>query len=228
MSLHSVTLLIALLAFSIVLIYVLVLRYNVSSDQNDRFISLLPVVGLEKGRFAWAKATFFSIFNTKQWAFEGYEKVGGIPTSHSFGLLLKYSKRNLPYIIPSIDRGPMVVIPPKQLKKVYGASEAIIDVHNTGNETIQTRWTIGDKKIYEKSFHMNVIRNQLTRNLDKVTPLLSRELESAFKKYWGGSDDWQEVYVWDTCLKLVAGASNSIFVGAPLCKYFRFHVHKKE
>lgn len=112
----------------------------------------------------------------------------------------------------------MVVIPPKLLRKVYGASDCIIDLHNTGNQTIQTKWTIGDSQIYDEKFHMNVIRNQLTRNLDKLTPLLAHELERAFKNYWGKSDDWQEVYIWDTCLKLVAGASNSIFVGAPLCK----------
>jgi hypothetical protein len=112
----------------------------------------------------------------------------------------------------------MVIIPPGLLRKVYGASESIIDIHNTGNQTIQTKWTVGDRKIYENPFHLNVIRNQLTRNLDKVTPLLAHELKSAFKRLWGKCDDWQEVYVWDTCLKLVAGASNSVFVGEPLCK----------
>jgi hypothetical protein len=225
MCIHTVALLANLLTLSAALIYALILRYNVFSEKEG-FISFLPVVGLQKGNFAWAKATFLSIFNTKQWAFEGYEKVGVIYTSVLFYSLLKYSKHNIPYIIPSIDRGPMVVIPPRQLRKVYGASEAVIDIHNTGNETIQTKWTIGDRKIYEQQFHMNVIRNQLTRNLDTVTPLISHELESAFKKYWGKSHDWQEVYVWDMCLKLVAGASNSIFFGAPLCKYFHGHVYE--
>jgi hypothetical protein len=112
----------------------------------------------------------------------------------------------------------MVVIPPRQLRKVYGAPERIIDLHHTGNETLQARWTIGDREVYDNNFQMNVIRNQLTRNLDKITPCIANELERAFKTFWGKKQDWHEVYVWDTCLKLVAGASNSIFIGEPLCK----------
>lgn len=62
------------------LLYFFILRY-INTGKEARFLSSLPVVGLEEGKFAWTKATFLSIFKTKAWAFEGYEKVG-IPHRH--------------------------------------------------------------------------------------------------------------------------------------------------
>jgi hypothetical protein len=112
----------------------------------------------------------------------------------------------------------MVVIPPRQLRKIYNATDTTIDVHDTGNDTLQAYWTIRDPEVYDNNFQMNVIRNQLTRNLDKITPIIATELEHAFDRFWGTDAEWKEVSVWDSCLKLIAGASNAMFVGEPLCK----------
>jgi hypothetical protein len=119
-----------------------------------------------------------------------------------------------------MDRGRMVIIPPKQIRHLYSLPYDLLDVHDTGNRTIQVKWTIWDKEVYENSFQMNIIRNQLTRNLDIITPTIAHELSLGFTKWWGTSTtEWTEINVWSSCLKIIAGAANSVFCGPPLCKY---------
>lgn len=133
-------------------------------------------------------------------------------------IVLQFSKSNLCFSMPSMDRGRVVVIPPKQIRQVYSLPHHVLDVYETGNRTIQVKWTIWDKEVYENSFQMNIIRNQLTRNLDVLTPVVAQELVLGFEKHWGTSaTQWKEVSVWASCLKIIAGAANSVFCGPPLC-----------
>ncbi|CAN9385110.1 cytochrome P450 [Alternaria alternata] len=169
----------------------------------------LPVVGLQKGWFEWVWATLKSIRKTQDWAFEGYRKFAAV---------------NSPFILPSIDRGAMIILPPRLIKKVYSLPESTLDIHATQSETIQTKWTVWDKEVADNDFQINVVRHQITRNLEHLTPLMADELDRGFERWWGGKDDteWKEVAVWDACLKLIAGASNGAFCGAPLCRDEQF------
>ena len=114
----------------------------------------------------------------------------------------------------------MIILPPRLIKKVYSLPESTLDIHATQSETIQTKWTVWDKEVADNDFQINVVRHQITRNLEHLTPLMADELDRGFERWWGGKDDteWKEVAVWDACLKLIAGASNGAFCGAPLCK----------
>lgn len=40
----------------------------------------------------------------------------------------QFSKCNVPCVLPSVERGTMVVIPPEQIIKAYGHPESILDV----------------------------------------------------------------------------------------------------
>lgn len=112
----------------------------------------------------------------------------------------------------------MVIIPPKQIKKVYGLPEDVVDMRDTANATIQAKYTIWDQNIVTKPFQVNVIRNQMTRNLDVLTHIIATELEAAFERSWGSGNGWRKVRVWETCMELISKASNAAFCDAPLCK----------
>ncbi len=77
------------------------------------------------------------------------------------------------------------MIPPRHIRDVYSISEKRLDVHDTGNKTIQAQWTIWDKNIYNNAFHIDVIRNHITKNLGLVTPPIALELKFAFEREWG-------------------------------------------
>jgi len=133
----------------------------------------------------------------------------------------QFAGANSPFILPSIDRGAMIILPPRLIKKVYSLPESTLDIHATQSETIQTKWTVWDKEVADNDFQINVVRHQITRNLEHLTPLMAEELDRGFDRWWGGQGDteWKEVKVWDACLKLIAGASNGAFCGAPLCEF---------
>ncbi|KAI1207437.1 ent-kaurene oxidase [Annulohypoxylon truncatum] len=176
-------------------------------EHGPEFLTRLAAVGIRNERLAWVRATIRSLFDSKKWVSEGYAK---------------YSKSNIPFIIPSIERGPTVIVPPRQLKGIYGLPENVLDVHATQDQTLQSRWTIWDKEVANFGIHISVIRHQLTRNLEILTPTIAAEIELGFKRWWGTGKDWKEISVWDTCLKLIAGAANSAFCGKPLCRDTEF------
>ncbi|KAJ0415833.1 cytochrome P450 [Aspergillus carlsbadensis] len=164
----------------------------------------LPVVGIQSRLFPWARATLASFAESKAWAFASYKT---------------HSRHNQPYILPSLDRGPVVIIPPAQTKALYRGSEDVLDAHATQNDTIQTKWTIPDQEVTNNSaIHINVIRRQMTRNLDHLVPVLAKEVQRAVERSWGTrSSEWKTVAVWESCLEIVAAAGNAAFCGTELC-----------
>ena len=62
---------------------------------------------------------------------------------------------------------------------------------NNKQLTIQTDYTLHPKIVYN-NFHLNVLRNQLTRNLGTLTEALVEELSFGFEKHWGTGGKWRE------------------------------------
>ncbi|EEP82794.1 predicted protein [Uncinocarpus reesii 1704] len=162
-----------------------------------------PVVGLRKQWAAWLRATLRSSYNIKQLVFEGYTKYGSAGSA---------------FVVPSIDRGPIMLIPPREVKRIYTLPESALDVRATQQETNQTRWVTWDKKPAEDSFVFDVIRQQVTRNLKHLTPVIGSEIQLGFERCWGAETEWKEIKIWDTCWQIVTGAVNSALCGMPLCR----------
>lgn len=84
--------------------------------------------------------------------------------------------------------------------------------------------------------HEPLIRRTLTAHLDSIAGALHEEVALALDDLWGGKDDpgdtkaWHEVNLDHTIRRVVARASNRVFVGLPLCKAYSLtlpftHVH---
>jgi hypothetical protein len=119
--------------------------------------------------------------------------------------------------MPSFDRRGFVVIPPKQLKKVYGLPENKLDSFSSQLTTIQAQYTVEDMDIIRNPFHAKILSNQLPKNLDELTKGMAEELALAFEKYWGSSTSWKSVHVWSSSASIIARSMNRVFVGEPLC-----------
>ncbi|KAI0481797.1 ent-kaurene oxidase [Xylaria cf. heliscus] len=177
-------------------------RKNIT--QKGKLVQSNHSVGLGNTWFSWPTALIKSLIWTRSWVFLGYSK---------------FSKSNRFFLLPTIDRGGLLVIPPRQIKRLYGLPENVLDVKTTGNNTIQTRWTVWDDEVAENNFQMNVIRNQITRNLNILTPGISEELVKGFDREWGSDmKNWKTISVWTSALRLIAGAANGAFCGPPLCR----------
>lgn len=112
----------------------------------------------------------------------------------------------------------MIVLPQQQIKTIYSLPENILDVHNVQNETMQMHYTFPDRLLSEERLHIQVVRNQLTRNIPKLVSVVAEEIGWGFAHGWGTGHEWKEVKVWDSALRIVAGAGNGVFCGRPLCR----------
>lgn len=88
---------------------------------------------------------------------------------------------------------------------------------------MQMHYTFPDRLLSEEPLHIHVVQNQLTRNIPKLVPTVAGEIEWGFERGWGTDQEWKEVKVWDSALRIVAGAGNGAFCGRPLCTYFSLY-----
>ncbi|KAI0884969.1 cytochrome P450 [Annulohypoxylon maeteangense] len=132
-------------------------------------------------------------------------------------LRIEFIKRDLPYLIPTMDRGPVIVLPTEQMKVLEKLPDDQLDVFSTLQEQIQARYTIRDQRVVLDPYHRYLIPSQLTRKLDTLTGPMLTELEDAFKSSWGTDSKWTEVTIWKACFHVVARAANSALCGSPLC-----------
>ncbi|KAK3322934.1 hypothetical protein B0H66DRAFT_602358 [Apodospora peruviana] len=167
---------------ALVTVYILAkqFRSRASWSSPSEWKTGKPVIGVRNEWFSWERASLHSFSLSKYWSLEGYAK---------------YGKANTPYIMPCVERGPVVIIPPRQINHIWNTS------------------------VYTPPFQFNVVRHQMTRNLDVLTPVIATELEAAFEQLWGTDEnDWKEVRLWNSCLDLISRVSNAAFCGAPLSK----------
>lgn len=104
------------------------------------------------------------------------------------------------------------------MKSVYKLSEKRLDVFGTLQDQFHARWTIRDDRIIRDPFHRYIIPRQLTRDLDRLTEPMVREIEAGLKSSWGTETAWHEINVWQSCFRIITQAANSAYCGAPLCK----------
>lgn len=132
----------------------------------------------------------------------------------------QYSRFNKPFILPSMDRGPIIVVPSSQIKTIYSYSESKVDAQGAQDQTIQSRWTIWHSDVANTNpLLIKVIRYQLTRNLDCLTPDIVNEIEYRFKRLWGESEDWRTIALYESCMGVISGAGNRAFCGTELCEF---------
>lgn len=74
--------------------------------------------------------------------------------------------------------------------------------------------------------HEVIVRRNLTANLDRMAGYIAQEVGLALEELWGKDTEvWRKVNLDYTIRRVVARASNRVFVGDDLCKlYFRVDV----
>ncbi|KAI3324415.1 cytochrome P450 [Xylariaceae sp. AK1471] len=174
-----------------------------SRHRHSTPLAAFPVVGHRNEWFYGVRAKTKSLWKMAEWASEGYAK---------------FTKHNTPYLITTLDRGQVILLPHKQMKTLYRLPEDRLDVFGTLQQQIQAQYTVGDQRVIHDPYHRYLIPSQLTRELDQLTRPMVAEIEDGFKATWGTETEWREVPVWKACFHVIARATNSALYGAPLCR----------
>ncbi|KAI1793056.1 cytochrome P450 [Ganoderma leucocontextum] len=88
-----------------------------------------------------------------------------------------------------------------------------------GTEEIMPLKYLVEPEVSESPYHLDVIKEKLSRALPAILPDVIEELKLAVPEHIPTKDaEWTTVNVMTSMQKIVARASNRIFVGLPLCR----------
>ncbi|KAI1793082.1 cytochrome P450 [Ganoderma leucocontextum] len=139
--------------------------------------------------------------NGKELIYEGYQKYYGSAFKVAF-----------------LDKWVVVLSGPKMLDELRRRPDHEVSFLEGAEETIQMRYTVGDE-LFVDPYHVDIIREKLTRTLPTILPDVVDELEHAVPRYIPTEgEEWTTVNVMTTMQNIVARASSRVFVGIPLCR----------
>ncbi|KAI6715419.1 hypothetical protein JHW43_002045 [Diplocarpon mali] len=164
----------------------------------------LPWVGVDDGFFSRARANIRTFLHTRDLVQEGY---------------YKYSKNNLPFVLPNATTGPEVILPMSHMKWLHEQPDNVLSQNEVNRQFLQADYTMLHPKIIHDTVHGDVIKKELTKYLGDFTEGVQEEIDYAFRKTWGvNTKDWVEVSAYNTMLDIIARVSNRALVGLPLCR----------
>lgn len=127
----------------------------------------------------------------------------------------KYKGR--PFKVANFNRWLVVVSGPKLIDDIRKAAEHELSFEEAAHENLEVRYTAGPC-IAENSYHVPIVRGQLTRNLPFLFNDVRDEVAKAFGDHIPPTDDWTPVAAHPVIMQIVARATNRVFVGAPKCR----------
>ncbi|OTA89151.1 hypothetical protein M434DRAFT_374078 [Hypoxylon sp. CO27-5] len=172
-----------------------------------KFWMSFPTVGVKSdGLFPWTRAVLRSMTSTASNAADGYQKF--------------CKEQNLPFVIPSLGAGAIVVLPPSQFD-LLNKPESQLMAFPAQMETMQPRYMMGDSKLllFKNAVQFDVVRKHMQKGYGFFASATAEELDDAFSRTFGtNSTDFKTVGVWETCLQVVSRTANRAFIGLPLCR----------
>ncbi|KAK0226700.1 cytochrome P450 [Armillaria fumosa] len=162
-------------------------------------LKAIPTVGSSGIIWSWIDAFRF-VFHAKEIIEEGHRM--------HYGSAFKVSL---------FDRWMIVVSGSEKINDIRKASPEQLSSKEAGGEQLQIDYTVG-RRFNGDSYHTDVIRSALTRNIGACFADVQDEIQAAFKDNIPMTEDWIEVPAYTTMLQIVCRASNRMFVGLPLCR----------
>lgn len=128
----------------------------------------------------------------------------------------------------SLSFHPEIMLPPAHVPWLLSQPDSVMDLH----EVIQSSLSFGIASPHDavlmNPFHDEIVKRQLTRHLEAVTPAVVEELGTALDEQWDlDTDEWHKVCIWESMQAIIARTSNRVFVGLPLCRDKRFLHHAR-
>lgn len=132
-----------------------------------------------------------------------------------------YKFKDQACLLPIIDFGSMVIVPPGEIDWLLDQPESDLSTHMHHQDAFQLDWTLTDPKIVEDTnpIHQVLISRKLTREINHLLPGLAEEIDGSISETWGtDTEDFKELCLMDDMPLALSRVVSRIFVGAPLCR----------
>ncbi|KIM38977.1 hypothetical protein M413DRAFT_447338 [Hebeloma cylindrosporum] len=124
---------------------------------------------------------------------------------------------NAVFKIPDMLQWLVVITESRVIEEIRKAPESVLSFMESLDEALQLEYTLG-KHISLNTYHVPLIRAQLTRALPQLVPLVHEEVVDAFNEFIPLTSEWTSVKASETFMDIICRASNRVFVGRPLCR----------
>ncbi|KAJ8457660.1 hypothetical protein ONZ51_g11391 [Trametes cubensis] len=116
------------------------------------------------------------------------------------------------------DQWIYVASGPRMIEEIRSWRDDELSLSEALSQNFQMKVIMGSK-VVTHSYHIDLVKNELTDNIKEILPDLIDELSLAVPEYipTKGSE-WTKVQVLATMRTLLARISNRVFVGAPACR----------
>ncbi|EMD42274.1 hypothetical protein CERSUDRAFT_79865 [Gelatoporia subvermispora B] len=184
-----------LVAIFVGIVTVLVFLYR-----RTHSLYAIPTIGPSLPLLSYIGAIRF-IFNAQEMLSEGYTKYKGST-----------------FKLPLLDQWIVVINGPELVEELRRYPDEEVSFTDAVSELLQSKWTLG-LEVHKDPYHITLVRERLTRSLTVLLPEVLDEMELAIKEIIPVKDgEWLSVPVLTSMQKIVARATNRIFVGLPKCR----------
>ncbi|KAK7686505.1 hypothetical protein QCA50_010103 [Cerrena zonata] len=120
--------------------------------------------------------------------------------------------------VAMLDRWLIIISGPDLIEEVRKLPDEQVSFAEAVDEFFQLRHTFG-RDITSTHLHVDVIRNQLTRNISTIFEDFRDEIVAVFDDLIPATQDkWSSIATLPTMQTMVARVSSRVFVGLPLCR----------
>ncbi|KAG7094626.1 hypothetical protein E1B28_005450 [Marasmius oreades] len=137
----------------------------------------------------------------------------------------KYSTKGLVSVVPTWTKGPQVLVPTALINWLAHEPEHVMNARDCTFEDMQFAYTTAHPEIMNNDMLDLMIKRELTRHVGNLNDKIVNEVSLAMGEMFGtgdlsesGQGEWREVGIWDSSMRLVVKAANSVFVGSDLCR----------
>ncbi|KAM7183332.1 Cytochrome P450 [Naviculisporaceae sp. PSN 640] len=131
----------------------------------------------------------------------------------------KFSKRNLPVLVPTLGTRREVFLPHSSIKWLLSQPSSVLGMWDAFSEIFQIPHSLGHDKYMLETWAVDTSRFVLTQDLERFLEPVREELELAIDSLLGkGEDNWKSLDLFDTVRRIVNQAGSRFVVGAPLCR----------
>ncbi|KAM0426396.1 hypothetical protein ACHAPT_008442 [Fusarium lateritium] len=110
---------------------------------------------------------------------------------------------------------PIVVISPKFLPELQKLPDAVVSMDAAVDETMETKYTKIETTV---PIIPPTIKGDLTPSLNRLNPTVAEEVREALQLSIPSCDDWTEVNIHHSLLRIVGMVSGRVFIGPELCR----------
>ncbi|KAK3984594.1 Ent-kaurene oxidase [Cladorrhinum sp. PSN332] len=193
----------------IVILFILfsIASFIVDFTWHPRYPKSLPRLGSNDGYLGTIKNWFQYGTHFNDWVAEGTKK---------------YGKHGRAFVVPAAPARPdEIVVPRSQTAWFLELPDRVLSTKEAHRDALFNDYQFFGE---DDQFPIQTIHKHLARNIISLLPALQDEIHGAIEATFANvtEEDWTSINLWEALLGIIPRVTNSIIVGAPLCRNDEF------